>query len=166
MKRFLKLWATLIIPVWFFDACANNDPTYRLDENTQLIAISPASPLSLDYRDSSGQVLFQLDEVSEFLMNETVLTGISERGYFIVPRADPRPSIFDSQSDRDTALRRDFGLTIDDLHPRPWYAGLRGNGFFPFNLIYYALATVGAGVYVLSRRQHPKTEPGEVVNSE
>src|SRR5690606_33155762 len=114
----------------------------------------------------SGDVRFQLHEVSDFLMNEAVFTGISERGYFIVPRADPKPSIFDSQSDRDTALRRNFGLTIDDLHPRPWYAGLRGNGFFPYNLIYYGLATVAAGVYVAGRRQHQKTEPGEVVNSE
>lgn len=166
MKEYLKLWATLIIPVWFFDGCANRDPTYQLDENTQLIAIASSEPLSLDYRDPSGDVWFQVHEVNDFLMNETVFTGASERGYFIVPRTDPEPLIFDSQSARDAALQSDFGLTTEDLHPRPWHAGLRGNSFFPYNLIYYGLATAGAGVYVVGRRRQKKTEPNEVVNSE
>lgn len=86
MKRFLKLMAVFVYPVFAFDSCSNRDPTYYLDDTSQLIAAWSNDPLTLDYRNESerGGLNSQLHEIGDFRMNENVFTGKTGERFFIV----------------------------------------------------------------------------------
>ena len=145
MKRFFRLLIIFVLPVWMFDGCVNRDPNYYLDEKSSLGAGSSRSPLTFEFRDRDDPSTepFQLHDVRDFLMGDSVFTGRSEGNYFfIVQRADGKNNFFATEAGRDAALVRDFSTSINNLRPKPWYSGIRANALFPFNLMYYLGATV------------------------
>ena len=155
MKRFLKLMAVFVYPVFAFDSCSNRDPTYYLDDTSQLIAAWSNDPLTLDYRNESepGGLSSQLHDIGDFRMNEKVFTGKTGERFFIVQRTSGATTFFTTESERDVALSRDEALLIGDLRQKPWYSGIRGNAFFPYNLIYY-FGAMGV-IACICMSQHP-----------
>ena len=161
MKRFLLLLAIFVLPVWLFDGCANRDPNYYLDESSRLIAPWSTAPLTLEIqvRSGSGSERVQLPDISEFRMAEPVFTGKTGEDFFLVSRPEGEVVRFATEENRDAALRRDFAITPEALHPKPWYSGIRANLFFPYHLIYYACATGMIAFLCFSRhRKRPNPE--------
>lgn len=143
MLRFLKLLAVYVLPVFLFDGCFNRDPAFYLDDRTELIAPWQNAPLTLSYRSDAGPSgdSFQLRDVTEFLMVGSVFTGKTGEDYFMVRSSDGVKQIFSSIAKRDHVLKSQFALEVSELRPEPWYAGMRANHFYPYNLIYYVVAT-------------------------
>ncbi|WP_038167142.1 hypothetical protein [Verrucomicrobium sp. BvORR106] len=155
MLRFLKLLAVYVLPVFLFDGCFNRDPAFYLDDKTELIAPWQSAPLTLSYRNDSAASgnSFQLRDVTEFLMAGSVFTGKTGEDYFIVRSSDGVKLVFSSIAKRDHALKSQFALEVSQMHPEPWYAGMRANHFYPYNLIYYAMAAVMCFGYVIFTRR-------------
>lgn len=158
MTRFLKLMAVFVLPAWMFDGCANRDPCFYLDDKSHLIAPWSTAPLTFDYRDRTNpkSERYQLDDISEFMMTDSIFTGKTAERYFIVNRSSGEKSFYSSVGERDAALERDFGTAVDDLREKPWYSGVRANVFYPYNLAYYFAAIVLIAVTGFIRRRAPK----------
>lgn len=147
MARFLKLLAIFVLPVWLFDGCVNRDPTFHLDAKSRLIAPWPTAPLTFDYRDreNPNSERYQLHDITDFLIGDSVFTGKTGNDFFIVRRSDGHRHLFATESERNAALSRDYSTRISELHPKPWYSAIQANIFFPYNLIYY----FGAGTIIV-----------------
>jgi hypothetical protein len=158
MKRFLKQMAIFVLPVWLFDGCANRDPGYYLDDTSSLGAPWSTAPLTFEFRDRENpdSDWYQLHDVTDFLMNDSLFTGRTAEEYFIVHRPEGDKYFFRTQGERDAALKRDFSTSVGELRQKPWYSGIRANVFFPWNLLYYVVVTgIIAFVCVLGRRTQP-----------
>ncbi len=138
----------LVFPVWLLDGCLNRDPNLYVDEKYRLIAIAWGEPLTLRVRPLSLEVSKpRMDDVKEFRMGERVLTGQSTNGYFVVDRTSDMRSFYATAADRDASLVSQFGTARGDLKPLPVTAGMRGNFFFPYNLLFYGGAILCIFVY-------------------
>lgn len=154
MLRMLKLLAVYVLPVFLFDGCLNRDPAFYLDDKSRLIAPWQTAPLTLNYR--NGEVdgnRFQLRDVTEFLMAGSVFTGKTVDDYFIVRSSDGLKRVFHSVAERDAALKSEFALEISKMESVPWYAGMKANHLYPYNLIYYAVATGLCLLYWITTRR-------------
>lgn len=155
MLRILKLWAVYVLPVFLFDGCLNRDPSFYLDDKTRLIAPWQTAPLTLSYRNDavpSGNS-FQLRDITEFSMAGAVFTGKAGNDYFIVRSSDGLKWIFSNLAERDLALKSEFALEVSEMESVPWYAGMRANSLYPYNLIYYAVAMALCFGYWFMTRQ-------------
>src|SRR5262245_41195148 len=139
MTRFLKLLAAFILPLWLFEGCVDRDPTFYLDSKSELAAIAATEPLYFQYRDRARPYSesYQLNNITDFLMDESVFTGMTGNQYFIVRRANGDKMLFDTKAERDFALAQHYSTNISKLHEKPWYSGVQATVFFPYNLIYY-----------------------------
>lgn len=119
------------------------DPSYYLDDTSQLIAPWSSAPLTFDFRDRANpnSENYQLHDVTDFLMSDSLFTGRTDGRFFIVRRPGGEKAFFVTQAERDAALKRDFSMSVSELREMPWYSGIRANVFFPYNLIYYATLT-------------------------
>ena len=151
MKEFLKLLAVLVLPVWLLDGCINRDPLYYLDSKSQLGASWPGGPLYFDYRDRTSLQNYaqgyQLDNITEFLMDDSVFTGMTGNQYFIIRRADGYKVLFDTKAERDAVLAKDYSVNISNLHEKPWYSEIQAGAFFPYDLLYYGSVTILSALY-------------------
>ena len=162
MRRFFKLLAVFLLPPFLLDSCINRDPLYYLDENSKLLAPWPGAPLSFQYstkEEGSGN-WYQLGNVEDFLMNDSLFIGKCNSGYFIVQRAGGQQSLFDKLEDRDRVLEIDYKTNVADLAPKPWNSRIVAILFFPINLIYYLFAvaiitTVSFPLWKTSRGKAP-----------
>ena len=155
-KCVLKYLAVLVLPIWLLDGCLNRDPLIYIDKKYRLIG---AWPGDLNLQELPVGRL-HIQDVQDFRMNGTVLTGKCSKGYFIVERATAEQSIYSRIDERDAVLRTKFSTSASDLNELPITAYLRGNFFFPYNLIYYVGATVCIAVYCRKRRGMNPTSPG------
>lgn len=154
--RALKLLAIFVLPVFLFDGCLNRDPSLYLDANSKLIAPWVNAPLSLNFRNRGlpDTPHFQIPDVTEFLMSGSIFTGKTADDYFVVRSSDGFKQIFPTAAERDRALKNLFSLNLSDMHPMPWYSGVKGNLLYPYNCIYYAFVT--ALIVMFTLRSQPR----------
>ena len=163
MKRFVTLMAIFVLPAWMFDSFANRDPTFYLDDKSKLIAPWCTAPLAFDYRDRANRdsPRYQLQDITDFKLNDAVFTGKTGEQFFIVQRPGGEKAIFPTEAERDAALIQGFATTASDLREKPWYSGIRANIFFPYNMFYY-FGVTGLIVIVCIYRGRDRITPNRV----
>jgi len=165
MVKFFKQMAFFVFfPLCFFDAMLNRDPSYYLDGASRLIASNQIDPITFEFGDRTNpeSERYQLHDITNFLMNDSVFTGKTGDRFFIVQRPSGVKEFFVTQEERDASLERNFSTTIDDLHKKPWYSGIRANVLFPYNLIYYSGMTVMLSIVAALRwRNRPNNEQAD-----
>ena len=145
MKRDLSHWKLafkylmfLVFPIWLLDGCLNRDPLFYVDKKYRLIGVAWGQPLQLQIKPVQVEVTQpSIDDVKDFRMTDRVLTGKCMNGHFIVNRTSDDRSFYATPEERDSVLKSRFGISQGDLKPLPATAEMRGNFFFPYNLIFY-----------------------------
>ena len=162
----------LFLTLTLLDLFANRDPCYYVGQDYLLVASWSAAPLALIHSSDCDRS-FQLHDVSELKIGVDVYIGRAEEHcpslrwhpqstleaqmpdgkYFIVHRGQNAYDLYATAEERDKALMTEYCLPRSELWDMPWYAGLQGNPFFPYDLIYYgALLLVIAACYRAERR--------------
>jgi hypothetical protein len=157
----IKWLTALTIVAFVFDGCVHKDPGYYVDEDSEIAATSPSSPLWFQYThppnkrmgDEESHRFFAIVDIDldEFRMGEQAYAGQCDNKYFLVNRETGSYEIYETSDEMETKLRDEFDLKLDDLKPLPWYSRYKDNQFYPYNYIYYMLA---AFIIALSHSIH------------
>lgn len=90
------------------------------------------------YEEWLENLKWTLDSVAEFKVSEEILTGISEKGWFLADRRTGKRQFFPANSERLQAIRDSYGLDpLKDLHPPSQWMWLRSRLFWPWVELYY-----------------------------
>ncbi len=112
---------------------------------------------------------FQLRDVTDFKIGDDVYIGRADGSYFIVDRSRNVYELYTTVAQRDKALAAKYGVAPSDLWEMPWYASLRANALYPWNLLYYGVVLTGIVIHhrwrkrrsVRDRRPHQPPDGDE-----
>lgn len=156
-----------VFPVFLLDGCFNRDPFLKVNDHFYIGASWPGAPIYLDYTnwslkgsEEAAEEMYgeertkafesfrkkkhwQLDDITQFSLSETVIIGNSPKGWFIADLASGELKLFSSISGRDQVLRDIYHLDpVHSFGPPSWLMQVKSNFLWPWVHLYYAACLV------------------------